>query len=171
MNPDPDLLIAAAVAGALDEADAAALADLARRNPAVLRSLRLHLVIDEVAAQELLPSRSVAAFAAGLAERRRVHDDGFAFLAQVRARIAAEDRVHALLTAPVAPEPAVVVRPRPAQPVLWWPAAAAALLAAVLLAGATTAQAGASDGAGSNSVLVQSAKEGLIRPFVAKDRP
>jgi len=93
-------LIAAAVENILDDAGAAALVDLAGRDAAVLRALRLHLLIDEVAAQELLPTRSAAAFAAGLDERRRAQSDGFAFLARVRARVAAEDRVLALLSAP-----------------------------------------------------------------------
>lgn len=170
MSRDPDLLIAAAVAGALDDAGAVALAELAGRDPAVLRRLRLHLLIDEVAAQELAPGRSVAAFAAGLAERRRAQDDGFAFLARVRSRIAAEDRVRALLTAPVAPEPPPAVRPRPVQPVQWWPAAAAAaVLVGILLSGITTAPAGAAETIAPSSVLVQAAQARIYGD--TKERP
>jgi hypothetical protein len=89
---------------------------------------KLSAWIDEIAAQELVPARGAAAFAAGLDERRRAADDGFAFLARVRSRISAEDRVRAALTAPASSMPLRLVRAAP-----WWPAAAAAAAALALL--------------------------------------
>lgn len=156
---DHDQLIAAAVAGVLDQAGQAELAGQAARDPAVRTSLRLHLLIDEIAAQELAPARGAAAFAAGLEERRRAADDGFAFLARVRSRLTADDRVRAALTAPTPSMPLRLVRVAP-----WWPAAAAAAAAlALLLLGSGGGTAVAAEPAPASSVMSQAADLGVYR--------
>jgi hypothetical protein len=177
-------LIAAAVENTLDDAGAAALAGLAGRDAAVLRALRLHLLIDEVAAQELLPVRSAAAFAAGLDERRRAQSDGFAFLARVRARVAAEDRVLALLSAPQAAPDAAHAGPDTAPPIPitllgdrlpspWLAGSAAAAVAAgVLLYGAVGTQ--NSPGAGTapvGSLIAHASANDLYAEIRRKDGP
>lgn len=186
MSTDPDLLIAAAVDGALDDAQAAELAALVRRDPAVARSLRLHLVISDVAGQELVPARGVAAFAAGLAERRRAQDDGAAFLARVRARIAAEDRVAAVIAAaaaapPPAPDPVPTAPARPAAAAIpappsglaWWPAAAAAaILVGALLAWPTAAAHESDASVGSVDQLIRLGREQRVyRTFDLERHP
>jgi hypothetical protein len=125
-------LIGQLVDGGLDAAGADALLLALRADRVVTSRLRAHLLIAEIAAQELVPERGFSAFSAGLYERQRAEADGPAFLARVQARLAGEQ------VAAIAPDESLALAPAPLvqglSPAGWWWAAAAA--AAILVVAA-----------------------------------
>ena len=152
MNLQPELsdLIGLLVDGGLDDAGAEALLLALRADRAVAARLRAHLLIAEIAAQELVPERGFSAFAAGLYERQRAAADGPAFLARLQARLAGEQAVA------LQPDESMVAAQQVhgLSPAGWWWAAAAAAAIVVMAAqpqGAHTMSTG--DATGSYATL------------------
>jgi hypothetical protein len=85
-------LIGIVLDGHADAATIAALDHAVRSDPEVRRLWTQHLIISEIASQELAPERSAEAFMDGLSQRHRASQDGAAFTATVMERIKSEHR-------------------------------------------------------------------------------